>query len=46
VIAMEPEPASGFCPVGFYVPDWWDMHSGTIIPGSESWDSDREWPTG
>jgi hypothetical protein len=46
VIAIEPEAASGFCPVGFYVPDWWDLHTGTVIPGSESWDADLEWPTG
>jgi hypothetical protein len=36
----------GFCPVGFYVPDWWDVHDGSVIPGSEYWDADREWPTG
>jgi hypothetical protein len=39
-------PGAGFCPVGFYVPDWWDIHDGSIIPGSESWNSDREWPRG
>jgi hypothetical protein len=32
--------------VGFYVPDWWDVHSGSIIPGSEYWNADCEWPTG
>ena len=21
----------GFCPVGFFVPDWWDVHDGSII---------------
>jgi len=51
VIAEETDPpgalrGSGFCPVGFYVPDWWDVHSGSIIPGSEYWNPDREWPTG
>jgi hypothetical protein len=48
VIAEETEdqPGSGFCPVGFYVPDWWDVHDGSIIPGSESWNEDREWPRG
>jgi hypothetical protein len=35
-----------FCPVGFYVPDWWDIHDGLVIPGSEYWDADDEWPTG
>jgi hypothetical protein len=42
----EEEPGSGFCPVGFYVPDWWDVHEGSIIPGSESWNEEREWPVG
>jgi hypothetical protein len=46
VIAEEPESSAGFCPVGFYVPDWWDLHDGSVIPGSESWDADYEWPTG
>lgn len=36
----------GFCPVGFYVPDWWDVHDDGIIPGSQYWSRDREWPTG
>lgn len=40
-------PASaGFCPVGFYVPDWWDVHDGAVIPGSKSWNEDRGWPRG
>ena len=38
--------AEGFCPVGFFVPDWWDVNDGSIIPGSEYWDADREWPNG
>lgn len=48
VIAEETEdqPGTGFCPVGFYVPDWWDVHDGSIIPGSESWNEDQEWPSG
>jgi hypothetical protein len=48
VIAEEDEqdPGGGFCPVGFYVPDWWDVHDGRTIPGSEHWDVDNEWPTG
>ncbi len=37
---------AGFCPVGFYVPDWWDVNDGAIIPGSENWNADREWPNG
>jgi hypothetical protein len=48
VIAEEDEssPGAGFCPVGFYVPDWWDVNDDSIIPGSEYWDGDKEWPTG
>jgi hypothetical protein len=48
VIAEETEstPGGGFCPVGFYVPDWWDLHDASIIPGSEYWNSDNEWPLG
>jgi hypothetical protein len=37
---------AGFCPVGFYVPDWWDLHDGSVIPGSETWTQENEWPTG
>jgi hypothetical protein len=37
---------SGFCPVGFYVPDWWDLHEGSVIPGCEYWSTDYEWPVG
>lgn len=39
-------PGAGFCPVGFYVPDWWDLHDGSVIPGSETWNADQEWPNG
>ena len=49
VIVEEPEEGttgSGFCPVGFYVPDWWDLHDGSVIPGSEHWSDDEEWPNG
>ena len=48
VIAEETEesPGAGFCPVGFYVPAWWDVPDGSIIPGSENWNEDREWPNG
>ena len=40
------KPGAGFCPVGFYVPDWWDVHDDSIIPGSEYWDEANEWPRG
>jgi hypothetical protein len=48
VVAEETEgsPGAGFCPVGFYVPDWWDIHDASIIPGSPHWSSDNEWPDG
>lgn len=36
----------GFCPVGFYVPDWWDVHDGSILPGSSAWQDSYEWPNG
>lgn len=47
VIAAEEPAASGFCPVGFYVPDWWDLHDGRQLPGSMHWrPDDHEWPVG
>lgn len=49
VIAEEAETVprgSGFCPVGFYVPDWWDVNDDSMIPGSEYWTADNEWPDG
>jgi hypothetical protein len=46
VIAAEPVSSAGFCPVGFYVPDWWDLHDESVIPGSEYWNADCEWPSG
>jgi hypothetical protein len=46
IIASEPQNTWGFCPVGFYVPDWWDTNDGSILPGSHYWDEDDEWPTG
>ena len=42
----EEEPSGGFCPVGFYVPDWWDVNTDSIIPGSEYWKDDMEWTAG
>jgi len=48
IIAEETEgvPGNGFCPVGFYVPDWWDANDDSIIPGSEYFSADHEWPNG
>jgi hypothetical protein len=28
------------------VPDWWDVNDDSIIPGSEYWNPDHEWPNG
>jgi hypothetical protein len=45
IIATEEPASNGFCPVGFYVPDWWDLHDGTKLPGSMHWHpADDEWP--
>jgi hypothetical protein len=47
VIAEEvDQTGAGLCPVGFYVPDWWDLHDGTMIPGNPHWSGDDEWPCG
>ena len=50
IVAAEEPNSWGFCPVGFYVPDWWDVHTRTTkagtLPGSGRWTSDHEWPTG
>jgi hypothetical protein len=46
IVAEEEHSGSGFCPVGFYVPDWWDMHDDTTLPGSMYWTADHEWPNG
>ncbi len=40
------EDPGGFCPVGFYVPDWWDVNDDSKLPGSEHWCADDEWPVG
>tara|TARA_R110002096_G_scaffold114712_1_gene248686 strand:- start:1069 stop:1905 length:837 start_codon:yes stop_codon:yes gene_type:complete len=46
VIASEEPSSGGFCPVGFYVPDWWDIHDGSVLPGSKHWSDDYELPKG
>ena len=50
IIAGEEPSSGGFCPVGFYVPDWWDLHEQAVeygtLPGSRGWTADHEWPTG
>lgn len=47
IIAAEDPNEHGFCPVGFYVPDWWDLHDGSALPGSTRWrPADDEWPGG
>jgi hypothetical protein len=45
IIAAEEPAPGGFCPVGFYVPDWWDLHDGKKLPGSMHWrPDDDQWP--
>lgn len=46
IIASETPDSGGFCPVGFYVPDWWDINSGLRLPGSSTWKDDYENPKG
>jgi hypothetical protein len=46
VIASEKPHPMGFCPTGFYVPDWWDVHDGSILPGSTNWHAAYERPQG
>ena len=47
IIAAEEPASGGFCPVGFYVPDWWDLHDGAKLPGSMYWrPADDQWPAG
>lgn len=46
IIAEEPDEKSAFCPVGFYVPDWWDLHDDSTLPGSPTWSKDHEVPDG
>lgn len=38
----EPRPAFGFCPVEFYVVDFWDRTDGTVLPDSKYWKTGRE----
>lgn len=42
IVAEEKPASNGFCPVGFYVPDWWDVHDGSILPGSHFWNTERD----
>lgn len=46
VIASEEVRGDGFCPVGFYVPDWHDVNDSSTIPSARYWDTDNEWPVG
>jgi hypothetical protein len=52
IVAAEEPNAAGFCPVGFYVPDWWDVHEDSegrgVLPGSLWWAYSAnyyEWPS-
>lgn len=40
IVASEEPSSGGFCPVGFYVPDWWDLHDSSVLPGSKHWSDD------
>lgn len=46
IVAEEADAEWGFCPVGFYVPDWWDLNDGSTLPGSPRWSKDDERPDG
>lgn len=46
IVASETPDSCGFCPVGFYVPDWWDINDGSILPGGKYWGEDDEEPRG
>ena len=46
IIASEEANGHGFCPVGFYVPDWYDVHDNSIVPGSKYWHKRNEEPSG
>ena len=46
VVAAEEPSEMGFCPAGFYVPDWWDINDGSILPGSMLWKNHHELPKG
>src|SRR5205823_952581 len=47
VIATETLSRWLFCPIGFYVPDWWDVHDESVLPEQPKWrPKDHEWPTG
>ncbi len=46
IIASEEPSGGGFCPVGFYVPDWWDLNDDSKLPGSNRWSADDEMPKG
>lgn len=47
IVAEEEAKPWGFCPTEFFVPDWWDEHDGSVLPGHEYWDERRDsWPSG
>lgn len=43
IIAKEKPDSWGFCPVDFYVPDWWEYYDEEFNPNSEEWDSRNDW---
>lgn len=46
ILGGEEPDGEGFCPVGFYVPDWHDVWSESRLPGSSIWTAANEWPIG
>lgn len=46
IVASEKPAGNGFCPVGFYVPDWWDVHDDSIPAGSHFLVESNERPDG
>lgn len=46
ILGGEVPHSDGFCPVGFFVPDWWDVWPDWLIPGSSLWRPHYEWPHG
>jgi hypothetical protein len=50
IVAEEklPKGEEGFCPVAFFVPDWWDVHGPNLDePGKPvEWEPEYAWPIG
>jgi len=42
----KPQSSLGFCPIEFFVPDWWEQHDGSVKPGDTYWSDDKVMPNG